>query len=191
MRILTALVPVLLLAAGACGSSADGDARMEVTVTRLDTATFAAGCFWGVQAAFDRTPGVVRTTVGYTGGRTANPSYRQVCTGMTGHAEAVEVSFDPAKVSYDELLDVFWRIHDPTTRDRQGPDIGSQYRSAIFYHSEAQRLAALASRARLGAPGRQKRPVVTELTAAAMFWPAEEYHQKYFERRGGRVCRVN
>ncbi|MFO7675720.1 MAG: peptide-methionine (S)-S-oxide reductase MsrA [bacterium] len=154
----------------------------------LEKATFAAGCFWGVQAAFDKVDGVVRTTVGYTGGQADNPDYRQVCTGETGHAEAVLIDFDPARVGYERLLEVFWSIHDPTTRNRQGPDVGSQYRSAIYSHSEAQRQAALESLRRVEESGRFRRPVVTEVASAAPFWPAEEYHQKYFAKRGGGAC---
>ncbi|MFO7638492.1 MAG: peptide-methionine (S)-S-oxide reductase MsrA [bacterium] len=156
----------------------------------LEQATFAAGCFWGVQATFDRVEGVSRTVVGYTGGQAENPDYRQVCTGTTGHAEAVLVEYDPAAVSYDALLERFWSMHDPTTRDRQGPDIGSQYRSVVFYHTDAQRQAALESRRRLDESGRLGRAVVTEVVPAARFWPAEEYHQKYFEKRGGGSCPI-
>ncbi len=157
---------------------------------RTQLATFAAGCFWGVQAEFDRLPGVVATTVGYTGGHTENPTYRQVCSDTTGHAEAVLVEYDPQQVSYEELLELFWQIHDPTTPNQQGPDVGSQYRSAIFYHSEAQKTAALASRARLVASGKFRRPIVTEIVPATRFWPAEAYHQKYFARRGGGSCHL-
>ena len=155
-----------------------------------DTATLAAGCFWGVQAEFDKLAGVVRTAVGYTGGHKDNPTYADVCSHATGHAEAVEVVFDPAQVRYEQLLDVFWQMHDPTTPDRQGPDVGSQYRSAVFYHGEAQRDAALAARMKLDESGRFKRPVVTEITEASTFWPAEEYHQKYFAKHGGGACHV-
>lgn len=152
-------------------------------------ATFAAGCFWGVQAAFDALPGVTATTVGYTGGTVGNPSYRQVCSGKTGHAEAVLVQFDPEAIAYDSLLATFWRIHDPTTPNRQGPDVGSQYRSAIFYHDEGQRAAAAASRAALEESGRFERNVVTEIAPATTFWPAEEYHQKYHQKHG-RACGI-
>jgi len=146
-----------------------------------ETATFAAGCFWGVEAAFRKVKGVVDTRAGYCGGHVPEASYVQVCTGATGHAEAVEVCFDPAVVSYDLLLDVFWACHDPTQLNRQGPDIGSQYRSVIFYHSEAQKEVALASRdVRRQCLGT---PIVTEIIAASPFYPAEEYHQRYLEKR--------
>ena len=150
----------------------------------MATATFAAGCFWGVEAAFREVKGVRATEVGYTGGTTENPSYEDVCTGATGHAEAVRVDYDPARVSYEELLAVFWAIHDPTQRDRQGPDVGTQYRSAIFVHDAAQEEAARASREALETSGRHARPVVTEIVPAGPFWRAEEYHQRYFEKRG-------
>jgi peptide-methionine (S)-S-oxide reductase len=149
-------------------------------------ATFAAGCFWGVEASFREIEGVVQTAVGYTGGTTVDPGYEQVCSGRTGHAEAVDVWFDPAIVRYGELLDAFWSIHDPTTRDRQGWDFGSQYRSAIFVHDAEQERLAVASR-----DERQKvvaRPIVTEIVSAAPFYDAEEYHQRYFEKHGGAVC---
>lgn len=155
---------------------------------RLQKATFAAGCFWGVEEAFRNIKGVVSTAVGYTGGHTANPSYREVCTDTTGHAEAVEVTFDPQAVSYGELLDVFWDLHDPTTVDRQGPDVGSQYRSAVFYHGEEQKRLAEESKKALEASGVHARPVVTEITAATEFYQAEEYHQKYLMKRGLAYC---
>jgi peptide-methionine (S)-S-oxide reductase len=155
-----------------------------------EKATFGAGCFWGVEAAFRQVPGVVDAAVGYSGGRTARPSYQDVCSGRTGHAEVVEVTFDPSKVSYDELLDVFWANHDPTTKDRQGPDVGEQYRSAIFYHSPEQQAAAEASKARENASGRHRRPIVTDVTPASDFWRAEEYHQRYLEKRGAAHCRI-
>ena len=156
-----------------------------------EKAVFAAGCFWGVEASFMRVRGVVSTRVGYTGGRTRDPTYEDVCTDTTGHAEAVEVEFDPAIVSYGQLLDVFWGIHDPTTLNRQGPDRGTQYRSAIFYMSEQQRAEAEASRDRLQASGRLGRAkVVTEIVPAGAFYQAEDYHQRYFEKRGGGGCRL-
>ncbi len=151
-------------------------------------ATFAAGCFWGVEEAFAQVPGVTSTEVGYTGGTVADPSYRDVCTGRTGHAEAVRVEFDPSQVSYEELLDLFWRVHDPTTLNRQGPDVGTQYRSAVFFHSPEQEKAAEASRQRV--QERFRRPVVTEITAAGPFYRAEEYHQRYFEKQGSAACRL-
>lgn len=155
-----------------------------------ERATFAAGCFWGVEEAFRQVPGVVDTAVGFMGGTTETPSYREVCTGRTGHAEVVDIVFDPAKVSYDALLDVFWGCHDPTTKDRQGPDVGSQYRSAIFFHTPAQEAAARASTERLGTAGRYRRPIVTEIVPAGPFWRAEEYHQRYLEKRGEAACRL-
>jgi len=150
----------------------------------MQTATFAAGCFWGVEAAFRRVDGVLETSVGYTGGSTADPSYQEVCSGRTGHAEAVQIAFDPARMSYAALLDLFWDIHDPTTRNRQGPDIGTQYRSAIFYHGPEQEVAARAAKQRCEAAGRFPRPIVTEIEPAGPFYRAEDYHQQYFEKRG-------
>jgi len=152
------------------------------------TATFAAGCFWGVEAAFRQVPGVINAVSGYTGGHLDNPSYRQVCSHSTGHAEAVEVTFDPQRVSYDELLNVFWQIHDPTQLNRQGPDVGDQYRSAVFTHSPEQESAAIASRDR--EQSRHTRPIVTQIVPAPKFWAAEEYHQRYFEKNGGAACHV-
>jgi peptide-methionine (S)-S-oxide reductase len=152
------------------------------------TATFAAGCFWGVEAAFRQVPGVIDVTSGYIGGHTQNPTYREVCTDRTGHAEAVEVIFDPSKVTYDELLDVFWKIHDPTQVNRQGPDFGTQYRSAIFTHSPEQAEKAAASRDRIAA--QYRRPIATQIAAAPEFYRAEDYHQRYFERNPG-ACHVN
>ncbi len=152
----------------------------------LQRATFAAGCFWGVEAAFREIEGVVDTGVGYTGGRTADPTYEQVCSGTTGHAEAVEVLFDPQRVSYDQLLSTFWSIHDPTTRDRQGWDIGNQYRSAIYVaDAEQERLATTSRDAHQAS---QTTPIVTEIDPAATFYRAEDYHQRYFEKHGGAVC---
>jgi peptide-methionine (S)-S-oxide reductase len=153
-------------------------------------ATFAAGCFWGVEAAFRRIDGVTGTTVGYTGGTTINPTYEQVCTDRTRHAEAVRVEYDPSRVSYDDLLDVFWASHDPTQRNRQGPDVGTQYRSAIFVHDAEQEAAARASKERLEASGRHRRPIVTEIVPAPEFYRAEDYHQQYFEKRGLASCRL-
>lgn len=150
----------------------------------MEKATFGAGCFWGIEAVFRRVPGVTSTRVGYAGGSLENPTYEDVCSGTTGHAEVVEVEYDPAIVSYDELLEVFWNNHDPTTPDRQGPDIGTQYRSVVFFHSLEQRAAAIASKAELERSGRYRNPIVTEITPASEFYPAEEYHQQYMEKRG-------
>lgn len=151
-------------------------------------ATFGAGCFWGVELAFSQVAGVKETTAGYSGGNLEDPSYEQVCTDRTGHAEVVRVEYDSDVVSYDELLDVFWQAHDPTQLNRQGPDVGTQYRSAIFFHDDEQRVAALRSKARWQALA--KRPIVTEIGPAAEFWPAEEYHQRYLAKRGETSCHV-
>ncbi len=153
-------------------------------------ATFGAGCFWGVEEEFRKVPGVLGTAVGYAGGRTEQPTYEDVCGDETGHAEVVEVEYDPARVSYDELLEVFWNNHNPTQLNRQGPDVGTQYRSAIFFHSPEQEASARASKERLEKSGRFSRPVVTEVSPAPRFWRAEEYHQRYFEKRGGGSCHV-
>jgi peptide-methionine (S)-S-oxide reductase len=156
----------------------------------MATATFGAGCFWGVEEAFARTPGVTGTAVGYTGGHLQNPSYEAVCTDRTGHAEVVQVEFDPNRIDFERLLELFWTIHDPTTPNRQGPDVGTQYRSAVFYHDESQRDAAAAMKDQLQSSGRFRRPIVTEITPAATFWRAEEYHQKYFQKHGGSSCHL-
>lgn len=153
-----------------------------------EIATFGAGCFWGVEAAFQKVPGVIETAVGYSGGRTVNPSYQDVCTDETGHAEVVQVTFDPTKVNYNELLNVFWEIHDPTQMNRQGPDFGSQYRTAIFFHTPEQEAAAKKSVAALEASGKFRRPIATEVTPAGPFYRAEEYHQKYLQKRGVASC---
>jgi peptide-methionine (S)-S-oxide reductase len=160
--------------------------RPERDLENAGRATFAAGCFWGVEASFREIEGVIRTAVGYTGGSTTDPSYEQVCSGTTGHAEAVDVWFDPKIVSYGDLLRTFWSIHDPTTRDRQGWDFGSQYRSAIFFHdAEQERLATAARDERQEA---STRPIVTDIVPATPFYAAEDYHQRYFEKNGGAVC---
>jgi peptide-methionine (S)-S-oxide reductase len=148
----------------------------------MATATFGAGCFWGVEDVFARTPGVTETAVGYMGGNLRNPTYEDVCTDRTGHAEVVQLQFDPGRISYERLLELFWQLHDPTTPNRQGPDVGTQYRSVVFTHDEAQREAATAMKERLQASGRYRRPIVTEITPASTFWRAEEYHQKYYCR---------
>lgn len=150
-----------------------------------EKAIFAAGCFWGVEANFRKVKGVVSTRVGYTGGHKANPTYREVCAHKTGHAEAIEVTFDPSEVSFEDLLDVFWNIHNPTTLNRQGPDVGSQYRSAVFYLNEEQRHQALKSKENLDKSEKFRSPIVTEITEATEFWEAEEYHQQYVEKKGG------
>ena len=156
----------------------------------MEKATFGAGCFWGVEAAFRQLEGVTGTAVGYMGGSLANPSYEDVCSGRTGHVEVVQVEFNPERLSYQRLLEVFWAVHDPTTVNRQGPDVGEQYRSAIFYHTPAQAGAATASKERLEASGRLNGPVVTEITPAPAFYLAEDYHQQYLEKRGLAACRL-
>ena len=155
-----------------------------------DKAYFAAGCFWGVEDRFRKTPGVSDAVSGYMGGHTENPSYREVCAGSTGHAETVEVSFDSNRVSYDELLDLFFEMHNPTTLNRQGPDFGSQYRSAVFAVDPAQRDAAQRKIAALNASGKWRDPIVTEVNEGGTFWPAEDYHQRYFEKNGGGYCKA-
>jgi peptide-methionine (S)-S-oxide reductase len=157
----------------------------------MEKATFGAGCFWGVEAAFRQIDGVVSTAVGYSGGKTANPTYRDVCSDETGHAEVVEVEFDPAKVTYEQLLDVFWQNHDPTQLNRQGPDVGTQYRSVVFAHNPDQAAAAQASKARLSASGKHRRPIVTTIEPAREFWRAEDYHQQYLEKRGLASCHIS
>ena len=154
----------------------------ELSETQTEVATFAAGCFWGVESSFRRLPGVVDVVVGYTGGTADNPSYEQVCSGRTGHAEAVQIQFDPSQISYSQLVDAFWKVHDPTTLNRQGPDFGTQYRSAIFTQSEVQSMEAKVSMEAAQAQFRD--PIVTQIEPAGPFWPAEEYHQRYFEKKG-------
>jgi peptide-methionine (S)-S-oxide reductase len=155
-----------------------------------EIATFGAGCFWGVEANFRRIPGVIEAISGYSGGQMENPTYRDVCTDTTGHAEVVQVTFDPAKVSYEQLVDAFWNMHDPTQVNRQGPDFGKQYRTAIFFHSPEQEAAAKKSKAALDASHKFNRPIATEITPAGQFWPAEEYHQRYLEKRGMTNCHI-
>ena len=150
----------------------------------MEKATFGAGCFWGVEASFSKIEGVASTTVGYAGGSFKDPTYKDVCSGKTGHAEVVQVEYDPSKVSYEELLRVFWNIHDPTTLNRQGPDIGTQYRSAVFFHNPEQEAAATASKQKLQSSGRYQKSIVTEITPASEFYRAEDYHQQYFEKCG-------
>jgi peptide-methionine (S)-S-oxide reductase len=155
-----------------------------------EKATFGAGCFWGVEETFRKIKGVASTAVGYAGGATANPTYKDVCTDSTGHAEVVQVEYDPSQVSYDQLLDVFWTNHDPTTLNRQGPDVGTQYRSVIFYHTPEQKATAEASREKLQASGRFRRSIVTEIAPAPAFYRAEEYHQRYLDKRGMSSCHI-
>lgn len=155
-----------------------------------EKATFGAGCFWGVEAAYRQIPGVVSTAVGYLGGTLENPTYYDVCSGRTGHAEVVEVTYDPDRVTYDDLLTVFWENHDPTTLNRQGPDVGTQYRSAIFYQDEAQKERAISSKEEREKSGRYRRPIVTEITPATKFYMAEDYHQQYLEKRGLSSCHI-
>jgi peptide-methionine (S)-S-oxide reductase len=156
----------------------------------LEKATFGAGCFWGVEETFRNLKGVTSTAVGYAGGAKENPSYEDVCTDESGHAEVVEVEFDPAQISYDKLLDVFWSNHNPTTLNRQGPDVGTQYRSVIFYHSPSQKETAEAAKDKIDKSGRFKGPVVTGIEPAPKFWRAEEYHQRYLEKRGQSHCAI-
>jgi peptide-methionine (S)-S-oxide reductase len=159
-------------------------------MTQLEKATFGAGCFWGVEVTFRQLPGVVDATAGYLGGTLANPTYEDVCTGRTGHAEVVQVSYDPEKVRYEDLLNAFWGSHDPTTLNRQGLDRGTQYRSAIFYHNEAQKEAAIDSKNQWNSSGRFSSPIVTEVTPASTFYRAEEYHQRYLEKHGLASCHI-
>ena len=161
---------------------------MQIMTT--EKATFGAGCFWGVEETFRNLKGVTSTAVGYAGGTKEKPTYEDVCSDETGHAEVVQVEFDPAQVSYDHLLDIFWSSHNPTTMNRQGPDVGTQYRSMIFYHSPEQKNAAETSKAKLDKSGRFPRPIVTQIEAAPTFWRAEEYHQQYLAKRGQSHCAV-
>ena len=156
----------------------------------MEKATFGAGCFWGVEEAFRTTKGVTSTAVGYEGGKTKNPTYEDVCSHTTGHAEVVQVEFDPKQVSYDRLLDLFWKIHDPTQLNRQGPDVGDQYRSVVFFHSPAQETAAKASKEKLEKSGKLKRPVATVIVPSEEFWKAEEYHQQYLAKKGLSHCKL-
>ncbi len=156
----------------------------------VEQATFGAGCFWGVEAAFRQVEGVLETAVGYAGGDLETPTYEDVCRGVTGHAEVVQVDYDPEQASYEQLLEVFWNNHDPTTLDRQGPDVGSQYRSAIFFHTPEQQAAAQTSKERQDGSGRFGGPIVTEITPASTFYRAEEHHQRYLEKRGLASCRI-
>ena len=190
--IVTALMPIICLS----GCNAEGTAAQTGTGQSISKdavmqkATFAAGCFWGVEASFRKLPGVKATRVGYTGGTTENPTYSQVCGHKTGHAEAVEISFDMNEISYAELLTVFWNSHNPTQRDRQGPDIGSQYRSAIFFHSPEQEAEAKAAKKALEESGKYDKPIATLIVPAKPFYPAEDYHQQYLEKRGQASCHL-
>ncbi len=156
----------------------------------MEQAMFGAGCFWGVEAVFQNMSGVLQTRVGYAGGHTKNPTYREVCTDLTGHAEVVYIEYDPMVISYADLLRAFWENHDPTTLNRQGPDTGSQYRSAVFYYTEAQKLEAEKQKTELNVSGRFKRPIVTQISPAGEFTEAEEYHQKYLQKRGLHSCHI-
>jgi peptide methionine sulfoxide reductase msrA/msrB len=164
--------------------------KSALKVATYEIATFAAGCFWGVESIFKRQKGVIETTVGYTGGMHPNPTYRDVCSGMTGHAEAVLVKYDPKIISYEDLLSLFWRLHNPTTPNQQGPDIGTQYRSAIFYHNDAQRIAAEKSKEEFDRWGVYSNKAVTQIVPASTFYPAEDYHQDYFEKNSGHSCHI-
>jgi peptide-methionine (S)-S-oxide reductase len=163
--------------------------RKQTKEIKMETAIFAAGCFWGVEADFQKLKGVISTEVGYTGGHTQDPTYQQVCTDTTGHAEAIRLTYDPAVISYDDLLKVFWENHNPTTPGRQGPDVGSQYRSAVFYTTPEQQKAALASREKLDRSHKYSQPIVTEITKAGEFYRAEEHHQQYYRKKGGGSCK--
>ena len=184
---IAAILGVLALGAFVYAQVAGKNVNKEpsnISAMHTEKATFAAGCFWGVQAKFDEIKGVVKSTVGYTGGTLKNPTYEQVCSHATGHAEAVELEFDPAVVSYDQLLQAFWSIHDPTQVNRQGPDVGSNYRSAIFYHSPEQKAEAAASKLKMNTEGGFKGTIATEIVPASEFYPAEDYHQHYAKKHG-------
>jgi len=194
VEIVLVLGVALLLASSVLGSGPSaGDKKAGSPVEAgeegtMKKATFAAGCFWGIESAFRAVDGVTSTQVGYIGGETENPNYREVCTALTGHAEAVEVTYDPRRVKYEDLLTLFWKIHDPTQHNRQGPDVGSQYRSAIFFHDTGQEKAARASREALEKSDQFKGEIATEVVPAARFYRAEEYHQQYLEKRGRGSC---
>lgn len=198
--VVTAVSVAIAVAGGQCDHQERQTGMSEPKVTQAaaieqtsdsgphQKATFAAGCFWGVEHTFRQIDGVIETSVGYTGGRVENPTYKQVCTDKTGHAEAVQVIFNPSKVGYEDLLALFWECHDPTQVNRQGPDYGTQYRSAIFFHDEQQKKAAVLSRHRLEESGRYNRPIATQIVPAQAYYPAEEYHQQYLEKRGAPSC---
>ena len=177
---------LMLIAGGANMANAESKNAVKAS-QKLDKATFASGCFWCIQPPFDRLKGVVSTVVGYTGGHKKDPTYEEVSSGTTGHSEAIEIVFDPAQVTYSELLDLFWRNVDPTTRDRQFVDVGDQYRTAIYFHSEEQRIQAVASKETMERSGKfGDKPIVTEIVPASTFYPAEEYHQKYYQKNSER-----
>ena len=190
----------LALSVAFAGCTAPTDAQQAQTTTQTtdegsgerematETATFGAGCFWGVEERFRTTEGVTDTEVGYAGGHTQNPTYQQVCSHTTGHAEVVQLRYDPEQITYEDLLAIFFEMHDPTQVNRQGPDVGDQYRSVIFYHTDAQKQAAEKMKAELDASGAYARPVATQIEPAPTFWPAEDYHQEYFRKRGGGAC---
>lgn len=169
---------------------APANGRVFKMIVKVQKATFGAGCFWGVEAAFRPLHGIVSTSAGYTGGRLKNPTYENICSGTTGHAEAVQIKFDPSEISYERLLDIFWQAHDPTQLNRQGPDVGTQYRSVIFFHSPLQEAAAKASKEALQASKKYKRPIVTQIVPAATFYRAEAYHQRYLEKHGLSHCSI-
>lgn len=178
-----------ILTAGGCATRSSG-AIKKAGKAKVEKATFAAGCFWGVEETFRQLEGVIDTKVGYTGGHTENPTYKEVCTDKTGHAEAVEIDYDPGKINYKQLLDIFWANHDPTQLNRQGPDFGTQYRSAIFYHTPQQKQAAEESKQNLENSKKYSRPIATQIVPATTFYPAEEYHQKYLLKRGLPNCHL-
>lgn len=188
------LIPAVVVAVGLCcgpvvtSVAAPGTTNRENNV--IEKATFGAGCFWGVEHVFRRVEGVMSTAAGYAGGNVTNPTYEQVCSGRTGHSEVVQVTYDPSVVSYEKLLNIFWSMRNPTTLNRQGPDIGYQYRSVIFYHTDEQKDAAEASKRRLDESGTWSDPVVTAIEPAPAFYRAEEYHQRYYEKHGAGSCRV-
>ena len=172
-------------------TASDGSTDAKTSIAKRELATLAGGCFWGMEEIIRKIPGVLETSVGYTGGTVPNPTYKLICTGITGHAEGVQIAFDPTKISYEELLGYFFRMHDPTTLNRQHNDVGTQYRSAIFYHSEEQKQTAERVKERVNKSGKWKKPVVTEITKASTWWPAETYHQKYLIKNpGGYNCHV-
>ena len=163
----------------------------DLSMSEYKTATFGAGCFWGVEAKFRTVPGVIATEVGYSGGATPYPRYENVCSGKTGHAEVVRILYDPETVTYQKLLDIFWSIHDPTQKNRQGPDIGTNYRSIIFFHDQEQKKIAIESKEIRERSGKLKRPIVTEIVPASVFWRAEEYHQRYYEKNEHSSCNLS